>query len=58
MKALNLKTERRPTPYKIARIKKAPEVHVIQACKVPLPKRKYYKDEVIYDVIDMDACYL
>ena len=56
VKALNLKTEKHPSPYKIARIKKGPEVQVLEVCKVPLSIGRYYKDEIICDVVDMDAC--
>lgn len=58
VKALNLKTERHPSPYKIAWIKKGPEVQVLEICKVPLSIGKYYKDEIMCDVVDMDACHI
>ena len=56
MKALNLKTKKHPSPYKIALIKKDPKVQVLEVCKVPLSIEKYYKDEIVRDVVDMDAC--
>lgn len=58
VKTLNLKTERHPSPYKIAWIKKGPEVQVPEVCKVPLSIGKYYKDEILCDVVDMDACHI
>ena len=58
VEALNLKTKEHPSPYKIARIKKGPEVQVLEVCKVPLSIRRYYKDEIICDVVDMDTCHI
>ena len=58
VKALNLKTEKHPSLYKIAWIKKDPKVQVLEVCKVPLSIGKYYKDEIICDVVDMVVCHI
>jgi len=58
VKALNLKTETYPTPYKIAWIKNGPKVTVLEVCRVPLSIGKYYQDEILCDVVDMDACHI
>ena len=58
VKALNLKTKKHPSPYKIAWIKKDPEVQMLEVCKSPLSIKKYYKDEIVYDMVDMDACHI
>ncbi|KAL6326636.1 hypothetical protein AAG906_009762 [Vitis piasezkii] len=42
--------------FRIAWIKKGPEVQALKVCKVPLSIEKYYKHEIICDVVDMDAC--
>ena len=56
VKTLNLKIEKHPSWYKIAWIKKGQEVQVLEVCKVPLSIRKYYKNKILCDVVDMDAC--
>ena len=53
VKSLNLNTEKHPSLCKIAWIKKGPEV-----CKVPLSIGKYYKDEIVCDMVDMDASHI
>ncbi|PON83156.1 Zinc finger, CCHC-type [Trema orientale] len=58
VKTLNLKNEKHPSPYKIAWIKKGPEVQVLEVCKIPLSIGKYYKYEIVCDVMDMDACHI
>ncbi|RVW34414.1 hypothetical protein CK203_081418 [Vitis vinifera] len=35
----------------IAWIKKGPEVQVLEVCKIPLSIRKYYKDEIVQEVL-------
>ena len=39
-------------------MKKGPQVHVTQTCKVPLSIGKHYKAEVLCDVLEMDACHI
>ena len=58
VEALNLKTKEHPSSYKIAWIKKGPEVQVLEVCKIPLSIRKYYKDEIVCDMVDMDASHI
>ena len=58
VKALNLKTEKHPSLYKIAWIKKDPKVQVLEVCKVSLSIGKHYKDEIVCDMVDMDACHI
>ena len=58
VKALNLKIEKHPSPYKIVWIKNTPKVQVLEVCKVPLSIGKYHKVEIVCDVIDMDACHI
>ena len=37
---------------------KGPVVQVLEVCKVLLSIGKYYKDEIICDVVDMDVCHI
>ena len=53
-----MKTEKHPSLYMIALIKKGLEVEVLEVCKVPLSIGKYYKDEIVCDVVDMDTCHI
>lgn len=55
---LQLPTENHPNPYSLGSVKRGPSVQVTETCKVPLSIGKRYKDEVICDVIDMDACHI
>lgn len=39
-------------------MKKENETRVYEICKVTLSIEKYYQDEVIFEIIDMDVCFL
>jgi hypothetical protein len=54
---LKLPLEPHPEPYKIWWIKSIGEISVNQQCRVPFSIEKY-RDEMYYDMIDMDACNL
>lgn len=55
---LQLKVEKYPHPYKISWIKNGTETRVTTICHIPFSIGKFYKDEVVYDEVDVDACHI
>lgn len=58
VKILNLPVEKHPEPYHIVWITKGEGIKVKERCKVPFSIGKFYKDDVLCDIVDMDACQL
>jgi hypothetical protein len=54
---LELETIEHPSPYRVSWLQKGHQVNVIKQCLVEF-KIGGYKDEILYDVIPMDACHL
>ncbi|XP_074283286.1 uncharacterized protein LOC141607839 [Silene latifolia] len=55
---LSLPTQEHPSPYKLRWLNKGSEVRVDKQCIVPFSIVKVYKDEVLCDMVPMDACHL
>ncbi|XP_021991183.1 uncharacterized protein LOC110887935 [Helianthus annuus] len=55
---LALKTESDPKPYKLQWLKKGGEVTVSKRALVSISIGSTYKDDVVCDVVPMDACHL
>lgn len=55
---LNLPVEPHPHPYRLQWLSKDSDVQVTQRARVPFSIGKSYKDEVVCDILPMDACHL
>ncbi|PKI41852.1 hypothetical protein CRG98_037757, partial [Punica granatum] len=55
---LHLKVEPHLDPYKLSWLKKGNDVHVNKRCLVQFSIGRHYKDEIMCDVVPMDACHL
>ena len=58
VKAFELPIEKHPRAYKVRWIKRGLETRVTKTCHVPFSIGKYYQDEILCDVVDMDACHV
>ncbi|KAD4983107.1 hypothetical protein E3N88_19778 [Mikania micrantha] len=58
VRKLALKTENHPKPYKLQWLKKGGEVTVSKRALVQFSVGSTYKDDVLCDVVPMDACHL
>lgn len=54
--AINLKVEPYPNPYKMGWIKERRDTQISEICSVPSSIEGSYKDRIVCDVLDMDAC--
>ncbi|XP_022899369.1 uncharacterized protein LOC111412675 [Olea europaea var. sylvestris] len=58
VKKLGLQTEKHPKLYKLAWLKRGNDVKVSQRARISFSIRPTYKDQVLCDVVEMDACHL
>ncbi|XP_022889239.1 uncharacterized protein LOC111404704 [Olea europaea var. sylvestris] len=58
VKKLGLQTEKHPKPYKLAWLKRGNDVEVSQRARINFSIGPTYKDQVLCDVVEMDACHL
>lgn len=55
---LNLKTTPYPKPYTIWWLQNGSTININKACLVSFSIGKNYKDEVLCEVVPMDACHI
>ena len=58
VKHLQLPTAPYQSPYEIGWIKQGLSIKVTKICRVPISIGKSYKDDVVHNVVDMDACHI
>ncbi|KAJ9557195.1 hypothetical protein OSB04_011809 [Centaurea solstitialis] len=54
----NLPLEPHEAPYSLGWVENGSHVRVTQTCRVPIWIGKHYQEEVLCDVLDMDACHI
>lgn len=58
VKKLGLQTEKHSKPYKLAWLKRGNDIEVSQRARISFSIGPTYKDQVLCDVVEMDACHL
>ncbi|KAJ9547815.1 hypothetical protein OSB04_020358 [Centaurea solstitialis] len=54
----NLPTQPHEAPYSLGWVENGPQVRVTQTCRVPISIGKHYQDEILCNVLDMEACHI
>uniref|UniRef100_A0ACD5WY96 Uncharacterized protein n=1 Tax=Avena sativa TaxID=4498 RepID=A0ACD5WY96_AVESA len=55
---LKLETHDHPSPYTVEWIKKGANIRITKQCNLPFSLGKYYRSNVLHDVVDMDASHV
>lgn len=55
---MQLPTKHHPSPYKLGWVKRGSQTRATTSCMIFISIGGHYRDELMCDIIDMDACHM